>query len=259
MKPMPVRAITFDFWRTLFRHTFSPERRRNRIDAFVEATAADRDRVDKAMAVAEATFTDMHMNQHRTLGPRDAVRIMAAELKIEMSTQTEIVLADLFARGILTPPPPVIDGAIEAVHGAAERFPIGIISDTGFSPGAYLRTVLQDHEILDRFQVLVFSDEVGVSKPQAAMFERAAEGLGVLPSELLHIGDLEWTDIVGAKALGAKAALYAGDNDRHLTDNTADFVFHSWQEFLDPFLKTFQAPPVNGPPVHSPRRNREGS
>ncbi len=211
------------------------------------------------MAVAEATFTDLHMNQHRTLGPDDAVRIMAEELKIELPRGTIIDLADRFARGILNPPPPVIDGAITAVQAAAERFPIGIISDTGFSPGAYLRTVLRDHEILDRFQVLVFSDEVGVSKPQAAMFTRAAEGLGVLPSELLHIGDLEWTDIVGAKALGAKAALYVGDNDRHLADNTADYVFHSWQEFIDPFLKTFQGWPVSDLPVHSPRENRSGS
>ncbi len=203
---MSIRAITFDFWRTLFRHTHSEVRRANRIRAFCEATRVAPDAAEAAMAFAEIEFTRIHLGEHRTLSSRDAVEIMAEQLGLSLQEATIEALSEQFARGILNPPPPVIDGAMEAVRKAGERFPIGLISDTGFSPGTFLRPLLRDQGVLDLFGVLVFSDEVGVSKPQRPMFESAARGLKVAPDEMLHIGDLEVTDIVGAKEFGAKAA-----------------------------------------------------
>jgi putative hydrolase of the HAD superfamily len=85
------------------------------------------------------------------------------------------------------------------------------------------------------FGGMAFSDEVGVSKPQAAMYEEAARQLGVKPCELLHLGDLERTDVTGAKAVGAKAALFTGalsvTNGAPLTQ--ADYVFASWGDFIE--------------------------
>lgn len=230
---MAIRAITFDFWRTLFRHTHSDVRRQGRIEDFCRETGADPAAADRAMAFAEAEFTRIHLGDHRTLGPDDAVRIMAGRLGIVMAADSEKRLAHDFARGILDPPPPIIDGAAEAVRAAARRHPVGIISDTGFSPGHYLREILAANDLLDVFEVLVFSDEVGVSKPMPAMYERAAEGLGVRPDELFHLGDLEMTDIVGAHGVGAKAGLFAGDNERFVNETSADYVFRSWREFIE--------------------------
>jgi len=79
---------------------------------------------------------------------------------------------------------------------------------------------------------MAFSDEVGVAKPQAAMFETAARGLGVNPSELLHIGDLEPTDIEGARAIGAKAALFGGENPKYVGATQADHTFVTWPDFV---------------------------
>ncbi|MCP4644328.1 MAG: HAD-IA family hydrolase, partial [bacterium] len=89
------------------------------------------------------------------------------------------------------------------------------------------------HGFIDHFGALAFSDEVGVAKPQAKMFETAARGLGVRMDELLHIGDLEITDIVGAQAVGAKAALFTGENDRHLNATKAEYTFETWQAFVE--------------------------
>lgn len=230
---MAIRAITFDFWRTLFRHTHFEIRRRGRIEAFCQAAGTDPQATDRAMAFAESEFTRIHMGDHRTLGPNDAVRIMAGQLAIDLPGDVEERLAVAFARGILEPPPPIIDDAAEAVRAAAARCPVGIISDTGFSPGLYLREILAAHDLIRPFKAMVFSDEMGVSKPESAMYERAAEGLGVRPDELLHIGDLEMTDIVGARRVGAKAGLFAGDNDRYLAENTAHYVFLSWKDFME--------------------------
>ena len=80
---------------------------------------------------------------------------------------------------------------------------------------------------------MVFSDVVGVSKPHCAMYEQASAGLDTELEALLHIGDLEPTDVVGALNVGARAALFAGDNDRFLGNTKAHYTFTSWQEFVD--------------------------
>src|SRR5690606_40365814 len=63
---------------------------------------------------------------------------------------------------------------------------------------------LESVGIAGYFDIYVFSDETGVAKPHPEAFRRAYEPLGCLPSEALHIGDIERTDILGAKSAGMK-------------------------------------------------------
>ncbi|MDP2175499.1 MAG: HAD family hydrolase [Bacteroidota bacterium] len=54
---------------------------------------------------------------------------------------------------------------------------------------------------------LVSSEEAGIEKPGAYMFELAMKKLGVKAEECIMIGDSEEKDIKGAEALGIKAYL----------------------------------------------------
>ncbi|MDZ4859600.1 MAG: HAD family hydrolase [Candidatus Hydrogenedentes bacterium] len=230
---MAVRAITFDFWRTLFRESREPvERRQLRIDAVREHANVASETVERALHAAESEFLHHHVHQQRTLGPPDAVRIVERELDLQFDPDTRLALAYTFGTAILAYPPEPIPHAIDAVRAAAERYPAGIISDAGISPGSSLRALLDLHGFTPHFRVMAFSDEVGVSKPQTLMFDMAARGLGVGMHELLHIGDLQATDIAGAQAVGAKAALFVGDNDRYRAGTTADIVLGSWAGFI---------------------------
>ena len=59
---------------------------------------------------------------------------------------------------------------------------------------------------LDRYvDVLVVSEEVGVSKPHARIFEVALERAGCVASEAVMVGDSWANDIEGARALGIRA------------------------------------------------------
>lgn len=229
----PVRAITFDFWRTLFRDVDSDLRRELRLYAFTRATGVPRADAEAAMTACFREFERCHVHEQRTLDPEDAIRLMSQSLAIEVPPKTAAELSEIFATAILTHPPHPIDGALDAVRAAAARRPVGVISDSGVSPGRSLQQLLERHGFLEYIKVLVFSDIVRVSKPQRPMFEAAAQGLSVDMPHLLHIGDLEYTDIVGAKAVGAKAALFTGDNRRHAGQPTAaDYTFDSWPEFI---------------------------
>lgn len=69
------------------------------------------------------------------------------------------------------------------------------------------------------FELVVASGDVGVAKPEAAIFRHALEKLGVAPAEAWHIGDSLEADVAGAKGVGVGAAwlnrrgLVRGDED----------------------------------------------
>lgn len=228
---MTVRAITFDFWCTLFRDAEKDERQQLRIDALHQRTGAPPEAIEEALRIVWQEFSRHHIEEQRTLLPEDAVRLAAEELGVTLSPDDVQEAAEIFATAIVRHSPVPIDGALEAVKRAAEKVPIGLISDTGVSPGRSLKELLDRHGFSPYFAAFIFSDEIGVSKPRPQMFEAAARALGVKPRELLHIGDLEPTDIAGAHTMGAKAALFTGENIKYVETTVADYVFARWEDF----------------------------
>ena len=55
------------------------------------------------------------------------------------------------------------------------------------------------------FDALIISGEIGIAKPDPAIFELALKQVDVEPTQAWHIGDTLATDIAGAKAAGVAA------------------------------------------------------
>ena len=231
---MSIRAVTFDFWGTLYREIEAAGgvRMRKRALALAEATGVPLADAERVLLAAAREFGHVHIAEHRTLTPHDAVHLATTALGTTLSDDTVGALAEFFATIILEHPPVPVEDALDAVRAAAARVPVGVISDTGISPGSSLRVLLERDGFMPHLRHLSFSDEVGVSKPQALMFTRTAEALGVAADELLHLGDLEPTDIAGVRALGGQAGLFAGVNAGFLAVTRAEHVFTTWREFL---------------------------
>lgn len=230
---MTIRAVTFDFWMTLFEETNRAERHQVRVDGFCAATGADPKATDEALQAAHAEFFRTHVSEQRTLAPGDAVQMVCDALDLRLEPPLFDEMATLFGTAIFAYPPTPIAGALEAVQATAAQVPIGLISDSGMSPGTSLRRLLDAHGFTPYFTTLTFSDEVGVAKPQAEMFTRTASVLGVAPNELLHLGDLDPTDIVGVQALGGTGALFTGANDRFKDQTTAAHIFGHWPAYIE--------------------------
>ena len=96
-------------------------------------------------------------------------------------------------------------GAGRAVAAAAERGPVGVLSNCSV-PGLVARTL--DRSGLDpsRFDAVVASVDLGWRKPDPRAFEAVADRLRVPVEELLHVGDDPRTD-GGATDAGARAVL----------------------------------------------------
>ena len=84
---------------------------------------------------------------------------------------------------------------------------LGIVSDAIYSPGRCIRQILESLELLEYFTYFSFSDEVGNSKPSLSIFKNLQGQAGVMPHEIIHIGDRVVNDIEGALKFGARGVL----------------------------------------------------
>jgi putative hydrolase of the HAD superfamily len=84
---------------------------------------------------------------------------------------------------------------------------LSILSNTAFIKASTLRKLLIKLDVEKYFAFQIYSDEVGLSKPNAAIFNLMLKQInmlhdGILPNQILHIGDNPIADIAGANVLG---------------------------------------------------------
>lgn len=232
--PRRIKAITFDFWRTLFyAHEHSQERRDARVRVIAKTLGVPAEIVAPVFRDVSREFLRVHIAEQRTLSPFEAIPMLERDLERAISDAEAHALVEGIADAFLTNPPVMIEGALEAVEAAARLVPVGVISDTGLTPGSRISRMLDAQGFASHISAYSFSDEVGVAKPQAAIFHHAADRLQVDPEEILHVGDLEPTDVAGAINVRATPALFAGDNDRYVEGTKAERVYASWRQFVD--------------------------
>jgi len=61
--------------------------------------------------------------------------------------------------------------------------------------------------LLDQFEFVIDSGEVGVEKPDPRIFQIALERMGLDPADALYVGDLYEVDAMGARAAGLDVVL----------------------------------------------------
>ncbi len=231
-----LKAITFDFWNTLYKAApYAFTLRRSRLfEVFAQNHIdVDLEQVDAAEDVARVEWNRIWREEYRTPPAADWVRWMLDDLLIQLPPADFNALADYFDHSLLDadPGPTLIDGAAETVRRLAQRYRLGIISDSGLSTGKTLRQFLNRDGLLDCFACTTFSDEVGVSKPHTRIFQLTLDRLGAQPGEAVHLGDLTHSDIAGAKAIGMFAVrMTANFNDVNRSVEP-DAVANSYAEF----------------------------
>jgi putative hydrolase of the HAD superfamily len=211
-----IRAVTIDFWNTIVGTGGGDARRRARNAALREALAGvgepwDDERVRAGFKHVYEEFERVWFGAQRTPGASESLEGLWKFLDVRVSPEAHARVTLAFEDSILSGPPELLPGAAEAIAELAGRYRLAVISDTAFSPGRALREVLAGHGVLQYFSTLVFSDETGVSKPHPIAFETALAGIGAGAGQSVHIGDIERTDIAGAKDAGMRAILFRGD------------------------------------------------
>jgi len=210
-----IRAVTVDLWGTLFSEPPASDDRHKprRLGEF--ARILQEAGVEVSPAALErgygdsAAFLGQIWLQNRDVPVEDHVRaILLAvdpELPKRLPPATQRDLVEAYARPALLAPPAVDEGAGPALDALAQQgYALCLVSNTMRTPGGTLREILRHYGLLHHFTHLAFSDECGVRKPEAAIFLRALQAVGVAAREAVHVGDDPVLDVEGARGAGMR-------------------------------------------------------
>ena len=215
-----IRLVTFDFWDTLVTDSAENLRaqRALRIVAIREALGAagacvsevEAEEIHERSGVELAErFWSLNRDPSRDEQLRLVLDLGGAGIASRLSAPQFRAALEAYTSPVLAHPPDLSPGTARAVRELAARgVRLGIVSNTGRTPGVVLRRVLERHGLLAYFSAISYSDEVGVRKPEAEIFRLTLARAGVPPSETVHIGDNPDADVAGARSVGMRAAHY---------------------------------------------------
>jgi HAD superfamily hydrolase (TIGR01662 family) len=110
----------------------------------------------------------------------------------------------VLARWELRPLYPFVRETLQELTGMGIR--LGLVSNTLMVSDGH-RTLFREGGIFDLFEILVFSAEFGMNKPDPSIFRHALQSMNVATDRAWYVGDKPHRDIVGAHAVGMTAVL----------------------------------------------------
>ncbi|HSX35831.1 MAG TPA: HAD family phosphatase [Patescibacteria group bacterium] len=93
---------------------------------------------------------------------------------------------------------------VALLHELQGRYRVGLLSNAN---GEFLRRQLSSHSLALLFDVVMASSEIGVAKPDPALFRAMLAQLGTQPEETIYIDDNQ-AYVGAANALGIVGVLY---------------------------------------------------
>ena len=108
---------------------------------------------------------------------------------------------------------PGADAVLRSLRG---RYRLGLITD---GHAGMQRAKVAALKLEDRFDAIVYADALGLSKPDARVFEAALAALGVPARAAVHVGDQPVRDVAGACRAGLGAIRMLTGEYRHRPDD----------------------------------------
>jgi putative hydrolase of the HAD superfamily len=243
-----LRALTFDYWDTLYEGGALPERiamRRTAVGALLGAygRALPEEQLRALYEESGREAERWWSEEHRGYTTNDRLRWILERASVKPREPCEHVAtaADAVDNALLMLPPAMLAGAWQMLRVLRRHFRLAIVSDTGFASGRAQDRLLEKDAARAFFAATIYSMDVGHAKPRPEIFAAAVETLGVAPSEILHIGDNERTDVRGALAAGFRAVRL--DVVKHGGPSEAEFVARSFAELSEYLLAHASSPP----------------
>ena len=217
----PITAVTFDLWQTLL----LDNRELGRARAQVRLEGAQ-----NALRAWGKEFDVEHIREAYRLCYRQCHAIRENNLDVSFREQVEMFINNIEAGLVekldeetiqeiyrtysdsffIHPPVPHVDAVRVLRDVKSMGLKIGLISNTGMTPGEAFRKFLDQQGMLDYFDTLTFSDEVKLSKPSDEIFKLTLRSMGAQAQLTAHVGDHVQNDVVGAKRCGLKTVWITG-------------------------------------------------
>src|SRR6266699_1273145 len=207
-----IRGVTFDWWHTIAetpRPDYDARMRTARVELIASALSAHRPRIETEVLYRSydrhTRLLEDHWHRNRDLPPEEQIYAFRDFAGLDRSDSR-------------------LREPIESLRAAGYR--IGLVSNTGRTWGRLLRPIQDEMGIGRLFDVRVFSDEVGVRKPETRIFDVALAAMGLHAEEAVHVGDDVVAEVPGAKRMGMRAVWFNNGVP-------AEHAVHVWPASID--------------------------
>ncbi|MFP5041353.1 HAD family hydrolase [Parasediminibacterium sp. JCM 36343] len=220
------KHISFDLWLTLIQSNPYHKQKRNEllIDFF---------NIDAELSVVSATYSkfDKLFNKvneitGRNLDAYELWLIFLNDLQVDIKKISKAQI-DAFVAAteklFFEYPPVLIEPSTPHIFKrlVAEGHTLSLLCNTAFTTSVFLRKLLDQLHISPYFSFQLYSDEMQYSKPSPQVYERMFQEVSkiktITKKDILHIGDNEFADLMGATNFGiAGKLLQPGQGIGHL-------------------------------------------
>ena len=221
-----IRALSFDMYRTLLD---TKDFHLQAVDAIL--TRAGADSVDRGVFHSrwDELYEDVHieLGQHGFIRERDvaieSLRRIIREFDVDIDPVAGIDLwlnqyekAELF---------PEVE---EVLNILADRYPMVVTSNVDNDDPGYAVFVGKNLPFVD----IITSEDCQSYKPHGKIFQAALSVLKCQPQEVLHIGDSQRSDVMGAKKAGMAAAWLNRKGEKLKPDIEPDYEIANLRELI---------------------------
>jgi putative hydrolase of the HAD superfamily len=168
----------------------------------------------------EVTFEDINFHHIYT---EERISRVCKELDLKIAEEEIEKLRREFESLMIDDPPLLKFGVMKTLEELAQDYQLGLISNTGVTPGPIISRVLEQYGILQYFDVTIYSDETGLFKPHPKMFEIPLNELNCKATNAIHIGDMIETDVKGANEFDMLSIWINDSNVNNTTDIEPDY------------------------------------
>ncbi len=236
-----LRALTFDYWDTLYEGGALPERvalRRTAVGALLGAygRALPEEQLRLLYEESGREAERWWSEEQRGYSTDDRLRwiLERADVTPHEACEHVAAAADAVDNALLILPPATLGGAWRMLRTLSHHLRLAVVSDTGFASGRAQDRLLEKDGARAFFAATIYSMDVGHAKPRPEIFRAAVEKLGLAPQQILHVGDNERTDVRGALDAGMRAIRL--DVVRTGGPSEAEFVANSYEELVEYLL-----------------------
>ena len=202
-----IKAVVFDLWETLITNSHQATRahaslRLERMARILSTTPAA---IDEAYRYVWTRCQELYWSADKDISTRKQIEHFLEALDREVDERTMQALEHAYANVAVDVLPDRVAGADEVLQTLRGQYALGLISNTGRTPGSALRVILEKLNLIHYFDAMVFSNEHGECKPQISIFEAVRKALGVQFNEMVFVGDNLYVDVYGAQRCGMRA------------------------------------------------------
>ena len=207
-----IKAIAFDLWETLITNSHEATRAHGplRLDRMARILATTPQSIEEAYRDVWDRCQELYWSADKDVPCRTQIEHFVEALQIKVDEATMQALEDAYANVLVDVLPSIVPGADEILSQLSDRgYKLGLISNTGRTPGYALRTILDRLNLARFFDAMVFSNEHGECKPRRSIFDALRRSLDVEFNEMIFIGDNVYADVYGAQRCGMLAVHFA--------------------------------------------------